>query len=287
MRMRSIIAAAAASIVSAISCMPVTTTVYLDLRHPSESGIDLAGKSVSVVYEEGTCALDSVFSVNAASSFARALEKDYYGGEELIDVFMVPSRDSVDLDFMHSLVMDTEGDVVFLLERPQWGEADAAGSVPLKIKLYSYDSMGKEDTFASYNGSTVIKGITGPSLMDEPEEAVFHSDRIGQLMSRKFLSVWKTEGCSLYYYEIVTEDWETPLEYAYGMKWKEAVDSWIKLLESTKNTEHKACAAYNIATAFYVMGDFRLSQKWLDQSDSFDANLPLSAGLRKKIADRL
>ena len=96
----------------AVSCSPQVYSLVLDVRQPSPSGLDLARKSMAIVTMETP---DSTFDRNSASAMARVLEQDYYGGEELVQMFRVPAADTVTLDLMHSLVMDTEADVVFLM----------------------------------------------------------------------------------------------------------------------------------------------------------------------------
>ena len=46
---RSILAAAFAAL-SLAACSPQTLTLSVDMRHPSKSGIDLARKTMSIVY---------------------------------------------------------------------------------------------------------------------------------------------------------------------------------------------------------------------------------------------
>ena len=96
------------------ACSPQTFTMNVDMRYPSKSGLDLSRKTMSIVYmDDGTA--DTTFSNRIASSLARTLEEEYFRGNEAVGVYKVPS-DSVTLDFMHNLVMDTGDDVVFLLD---------------------------------------------------------------------------------------------------------------------------------------------------------------------------
>ena len=83
------------------SCSPQVYTLVLDVRQPSQSGLDLARKSMAIVTMETP---DSTFDRNAASAMARVLEQDYYGGEELVRMYRVPAADSVSLDLMHSML---------------------------------------------------------------------------------------------------------------------------------------------------------------------------------------
>ena len=153
------------------ACSPQTLTLNVDMRHPSKSGIDLSRKTMSVVYMDTA---DSTFSNGVASSLARSLEEDYFAGREAIGVYKIP-EDSVSLDLMHRLVIDTGDDVVFLLGPPSFGEVALSDNVSLKepksvdsafvaqaqipynAKLFVYDSMDKQDRLQMFRGSSVLR----------------------------------------------------------------------------------------------------------------------------------
>ena len=63
------------------------------------------------------------------------------------------------------------------------------------------------------------------------------------------------------------------------------MDIWMKRLEGADPLK-RACAAYNIATACYMMGDYHLASRWLDNADKL-ADLLVSEGLRKRINARI
>jgi tetratricopeptide (TPR) repeat protein len=80
------------------------------------------------------------------------------------------------------------------------------------------------------------------------------------------------------------EKWYKALDRAEAYDWKGAMDMWISLL-STNDMLRRSCAAYNIATACYMLGEYDLAIEWLDQSDK-DNKLPYSDVLRKRINER-
>ena len=92
-------------------------------------------------------------------------------------------------------------------------------------------------------------------------------------------SEWKREQYSLYYFE--SDEWYTALEKAEALQWKAAMDIWMGQLESG-NVLKRACAAYNLSTACYMLGDYNLASEWLDLADK-EADLLTSEGLRKRI----
>ena len=290
------------------ACSPQTLTLSVDMRHPSKSGIDLSRKSMSIVYmDDGTA--DSTFSNGVASSLARSLEEDYFAGREAIGVYKIPA-DSVSLDLMHRLVMDTGDDVVFLLGPPAFGEVAlsenaavknsvsvdsafvAQAQVPYNARLFVYDSMDKQDRLQLVRGSSILRtqvfsnGVTAPEFLKEKalEAKDLGADLVGKQISNRFVPTWKTEGYTLYYFEGWDEDWIEAISLAYDMNWKAAADIWMKKVNENSYTK-RACACYNTAWAFYMMGDLNLATKWLDRADQLGTP-SLSPGLRKRIEAR-
>ena len=304
---RASILVAAALLMAA--CSPQVYPLYLDVRQPSSSGLDLSRKNLSIVYMDSNSPADSTFDRSAASSMARNLEADYFGGKEVIGLYHIP-KDSVTLDLMHSLVMDTGGDVVFLLSsdlgepaletnRPVSGatSADSAfvcpAAVPISTVLKVYDSMGK-DEIHNFHGSAVLRptvfnnglsseeGLKALALKSLSDKA----DMVGKRISTRFLSGWKTEGFSFYYYDGIGSDaWLDPLQKAADGSFAEAIKGWTPLTQ-TGTPIKKACAAYNIAMAFYLLENDSMATRWLEYADSQE-NLSLSAGLHKRLDSRL
>ena len=290
------------------ACSPQTLTLNVDMRHPSKSGIDLGRKTMSVVYmDDGV--QDTDFSNGVASSLARSLEEDYFAGREAIGVYKIPA-DSVSLDLMHRLVIDTGDDVVFLLGPPAFGEVSLSENVsvrqpknvdsayvsqaqiPYNAKLFVYDSMDKQDRLQIFRGSSILRtqvynnGVTAKEYLKAQalKNKADGADLVGKQISNRFVPTWKTEGYSLYYFEGWDEDWVNAAILAYDMNWKKAADIWMKKVGDNSYTK-RACACYNTALAFYMMGDLNLATKWLDRADQYGTP-DLSPGLRKRIEAR-
>ena len=288
------------------ACSPQTLTLNVDMRHPSKSGIDLGRKTMSVVYMDSA---DSTFSNGVASSLARSLEEDYFAGREAIGVYKIPA-DSVSLDLMHRLVIDTGDDVVFLLGPPTFGEVSlsenvsrsapknvdsafvAQAQIPYSARLFVYDSMDKQDRLQMFRGNSILRtqvynnGVTAKDFLKEQalKNKDAGADLVGRQISNRFVPTWKTEGYSLYYYDGWDEDWVLAATQAYEMNWKKAADIWMKKVNENSYTK-RACACYNTALAFYMMGDLNLATKWLDRADQYGTP-SLSPGLRKRIETR-
>ena len=291
------------------SCAPQAFTMNVEMRHPSKSGIDLAGKSISVVYLDDLSGKDSVFCEYLANGFASELEKDYFNGKSLINIYKMTkdmAGDYASRDTLRNLVMDTNTDVVFLFDSPEFGKIEfsdkkAAGDLdkadsnkvisakfPLKIRLYAYDSMNKVDSVQVYKGSTIAdqtvsfhKKATESDIQTGVwKEIASTGENTGRRSAYNFLSTWKNEQFTIIYYES-PEAWNRGAQAAYEFRWKDAITAWMEVL-NTNNIEKRACAEYNIATACYMLGDLDLATKWLDMSDK-DNKIALSKGLRARI----
>ncbi|MBO6096725.1 MAG: hypothetical protein J6P56_05350 [Bacteroidales bacterium] len=271
---RAIIAIAAALLLAA--CSPQVYPLYLEVRQPSSSGFNLNRKSMSIVYMEGNNNLDSLFERRAASAMARSLEEDYFDGEEVVGLYSVPSLDTVTVENMRSLVMDTDKDVVFLLSTqmdvPQ--DTTVAMSIPLKARMYVYDSMG-EDKVRSFKGSSVMN----VARMQDLEEK---ADDVGKTISGRFLSGWKTESFSYYFFDdFSVDEWVEGIQFANDGAFAKSADVWMTLVKKGNNIK-RACAAYNLAMTFYLMEDYEMSAKWLALAEKME-DLALAPGLRTRL----
>ena len=252
----------------AVACSPQIVTLQVEMRYPSKSGLELSGKTMAVVCMD---AADTVINTGLSSGLADALEETYFEGEEIIPVYRIPV-DSVSLEKMHSLVMDTGMDVIFLFDAPELGDT-LRNEVPLTVRMYVYDSMEKADSLRRYAGNAAIE-----------RDFAVNAEKMGKQISRRFTPTWKPENYHLYYYEWGS-DWSEALEYASQHKWEEAIELWMKRLDE-RNPMYSACASYNIAVGYYMLGNPALALKWLDQCEKLDPTQH-NATLRRRIEERL
>ena len=309
--MRSFIALSLTAALMLVSCGPSKHAVHVEMRHPSKTGVSLAGKNVAVVYLEGDNAVSSEFCESMADGFAYTLEQDYGPGTQM-SIFRMRSLEGADYskkDSLFNILMDTGTDVVFLFDTVRFGTMTVGGpsrvsypsspdssfvsngNIPYTMKLYCYDGMNKEDRVQAFSGtamaipevysngkddSTVATSKAWKSLGIEGWDA-------GVKIADSFKSQWKHEQYSIIYYE--GEKWYAALEKAEQYDWKGAIDIWMDLL-STNDLMKRACAEYNISVACYMLGDYALAKEWLDLSDK-ENKLPLSDALRKRIDARM
>lgn len=293
------------------ACGPSRHIVHVEMRHPSRSGMDMAGKSVSVVFLEVDDSVSNSLLRGMADGFAHSLERDYGTGEGSIGVYKVrktPGAVFSDKDSLVNLILDTGSDVVFLFDTLKTGtlsmggpesvvspsSADSSfistGTLPFTVRLYGYDSMDKNDKVYSFGGSSiasphaysdgkqtdaVLKRRAEESLPDVGFEA-------GKILSASFMPQWKHEQYSIVYFD--SQPWYKAVDYAERYYWKEAMDIWLGLLD-TNDLLKRSCAAYNIAVSCFMLGDYELASQWLERSDA-DNELAWSASLRKRIDAR-
>lgn len=309
--MRSFIALSLTAALMLVSCGPSKHAVHVEMRHPSKTGVSLAGKNVAVVYLEGDNAVSSEFCESMADGFAYTLEQDYGPGTQM-SIFRMRSLKGADYskkDSLFNILMDTGTDVVFLFDTVRFGTMTVGGpsrvsypsspdssfvsngNIPYTMKLYCYDGMNKEDRVQAFGGTAIARPEVYSSGKDDSTVATSKAWKslgiegwdAGVKIADSFKSQWKHEQYSIIYYE--GEKWYAALEKAEQYDWKGAIDIWMDLL-STNDLMKRACAEYNISVACYMLGDYALAKEWLDLSDK-ENKLPLSDALRKRIDARM
>ena len=256
----------------AVACTPMVFDMYLEVREASVSGYDLAGKSIGVVSMDASSPEDSSFTAAVANAFATRLDKEYFGSEGKVQLFAAPQTDSVSLETMHSLVMDTEQDVIFLVGSSLGLPTADTGVTMVNVSLNVYDSMGKDS----------VGSFSGHSLFKDPEGSV---GTIASRMSTRFMSQWKRTLFTFYYFDSGDFSvWDKALEKVQEGDIPSAVKLWGTIASKGKGIR-AACASYNIAQSFYLLGDYDLATRWLDKAEQME-NVELAPTLRRKIAEK-
>lgn len=295
----------------AVSCGPSRHSIHVEMRHPSKSGIEFAGKNVAVVYLENDNPYSNGLAEGISDGLAYSLEQDYGTGSGSIGVYrmrVISGGSYSSRDTLINLLLDTGSDVVFMMDTLATGAFTmggptsvaspssrdssyiSTGSLPFTMKLYCYDAMDKEDKVYTFSGSSVAVPFAysdGTASLDSIQERAIASlpelgFEAGMTLSSTFKAQWKHEQYSIVYFD--SPQWLKALDYAEAYEWKMAIDVWINLLD-TNDMLKRSCAAYNLAVATYMLGDYDLASEWLDRSDD-DNKLPLSDALRKRINDR-
>lgn len=310
--MKKILIAVASSCILALSCAPMKHAVHVEMRHPSKSGIDLAGKDISVVYLESDNENANKFSQGMADGFAYTIEQDYGYPDGSIGIYrmrMSEGGNYASKDSLFNILMDTGVDMVFMFDTVRLGTIVIGGStrvpsasspdsafvcratLPYTMKLYCFDGMDKAEKVRSFGGTSVAKPdvysdgkTSGTQLMNKTMKNIDAAGwDAGLLVAESFKSQWKHEQYSIVYYE--NQTWYNALEKAENYDWKGAMDIWMELLD-TRDMMKRSCAEFDISVACYMLGDYNLAIQWLDRSDA-DNKLPISDAMRKRIEQRM
>lgn len=276
-------AALSAMLGTVISCGPSAYLLDIETRQPSVTGVELIGKTISVVYLDDGVPADSLFAAGMSSAFVSRLEKEYFAGDSLISMYCLDKQEGAgyqDKSRMLGLLMDTGSDVVFLFDSPSFSGGntsahdggDIAGKVPFSVKLYVYDSMDKRDTVLQFSGSSIA------DMADLKATAI----SVGNASGGKFTPMWKAEEIPFFLYD--SQKWYETYFHVQDYEWRKAMDIWMDMLD-TGNLEKRACIEYNIAAACYLMGQYDLAREWLEMSEGH-FHLPYTAGLMSRIEDK-
>jgi hypothetical protein len=246
-----------------------------------------------------------------ADGFAYALEQDYGTGEGSIGVYRMRAQKASKYssrDSLLNLLVDTGSDVVFLFDTLKLGTmtiggaskvASAAspdssylnvGDVSFSMAMYAFDAMDDTEQVHTFTGTSNANphaysdgSLSSTELFRRAQAGMLEEGwQAGRQVAASFKSEWKHEQYSIVYFD--NEKWYKALDRAEAYDWKGAMDMWMTLL-STNDMLRRSCAAYNIATACYMLGEYDLAVEWLDQSDK-DNKLPYSDALRKRITER-
>jgi hypothetical protein len=260
------------------SCSPSAYVLDLESRKPSESGLDLSGKSLSVIYLESPDGRDSLFNNRAADALAYGLESEYFDGSEAVKVYNLvkdASGDYASRDTASEYVMLLDSDVIMILDTPEVEENPAGRSYTAASRLYVYDSMAGEN-----DGITTLQSTASISGLDDASRAM----NVGTALLKPLRSQWKHESYTVLYFDGMGRKWIDAVLKADDMKWDEAISLWMDLVKS-KNPTVSSCARYNVALGCYMLGQYDLAMEWLDSSDSV-LPLSLNRGLRKRILEK-
>lgn len=270
--------AAALSGAAVVSCAPSAYVMQLESRKPSESGLDLSGKSLSVIYLESPDGRDSLFNNRAADALAYSLESEFFDGEESVKVYNLvkdASGDYSSRDTASQYIMLLDSDVVMIIDTPETSGTTAAGHSMVSSRMYVYDSMsGKDDDVTTLQCSS-----TASSLKDEGRAM-----NIGNALAKPLRSQWESEMFTVLYFDGLGRKWIDATLLADQLKWDEAITKWMELAQ-LKDATQSSCARYDIALGCFMLGEYDLALEWLDSSDK-TRPLSLNKGLRKRIMEK-
>lgn len=278
MKMKLFAIAAGLTLLS--SCMPQVYSLYLDVKYPSQSGLDLSGKSIGVVCLDNGSAADSSFVASFSDGLAQGLEAIFDTGYH-VDVYSLPKVEGGDYSCKDSVVMMLMAlgtDAVFVVDSPRYDEPEG-GKLPCHENVYVFDSKDKSDSVVHLRRVARIPCSDSSEVMSYSDAQYF-----GYGVTEAVKLSWKNEYMPLYYFDDLNNSWIEALSCVEQMQWQKALDIWLSMVGNS-SYEKRSCVFYNIATACYLMDNFDIALQWLDKSDSLK-KLPYSAILRERIIKR-
>jgi len=245
-------------LMSLAACGPTTQVLYLDTRHPSDSGMDLDGRSISMVYLDNGIAQDSLYMATVAENLSTKLEEYYFDSKKKIDLYSMPMSEGANYesrDTLVNLVLDTGSDVVFLL-KPE---------LPSKFALYAYDSMDSKDQVVVFQATQIEN---------------YDAAQVGKVSSLKFKPNWLTEEFQIFVYD--DDSWYQVYLHMNQCEWEQAVQILLDMYQSNDEVK-RACVAYDLAFCCYMLDKKQLALQWLDAMEAEPVTLPQPCDLRARI----
>ncbi len=258
------------------SCSPSYFTIDVEMKSPSKSGIDFNDKSIAILYANNGNELDSTFNASVSDGFAAAMEKEYFGGENIIDLYSVSGKgDYKQKDSLVNFLIETNSDIIVYFAEPEIELEQAVNKIPYSTSVHIYDAFDAEDKVHSYSFSSKLP------MRDGTKESIALAAKVdGDAAAASFKPQWHNNSFYFLYYEVgKASKWQAAAYAVADYRWKDAIEIWLTLLD-TNDLLRKSCAEYNIAAACCILGQKDLAREWLDKSDA-DQKLSVSAELRK------
>lgn len=229
-----------------VSCGLTYETLSVQLMKPSTSSLDFRNKTMSVfmVYRNSQ---DSTMCCSALTSFVEKMSEEYSKPVTLFSMQYDSSAVYSERDTLAQLITLANTDVVFLA--CPISDYNFVEGV-LEYNILIYDSLHKEDKVYS---------------MPHVKVSALNPSATSNLLMLNFGPSWKGANFRILYFE-GKSDWKDALDQAIVGNWTAAVDNWISILSSSTSLDYRMAAEYNIAVGCYLLNDYPLAQKWLDQA---------------------
>ncbi|MEJ1729737.1 DUF6340 family protein [Escherichia coli] len=267
------------------ACGPMINIMEVDVRLPATRPLNILGRNMAVFTPQydSVSMTDSVLLNRFAQAFADGIASQallpkgsvplfsHYCGSEPLGTLDQP-------DYVHRLALETGTDLLFMVDSVTIGGFQAKDLyliVPLLSVVRVYDTeqvrfiqyIPIRDTVAwefwIQNDQETIP-IPKNAFVDLQKAAVY----LGERTARSFVDQWETQDRVVFVYD--KRVWNKAYDHALAFEWDKAMDIWLELLEGP-NVKEIACAAFNLALACEMQGNFELAGKWLELSQkTFD-----------------
>ncbi len=257
---RGFLIAVVAAVAAVCSCSPVSYVLELERRSESSCGLDLSGKSISLIYLESENGCDSLFNNRLSDILSMSLEDSFFDGARGVDVYNLvkdPAGDYASIDTASAYVMLLDSDVILLLDTPALSDTLASGNIRALSTLYVYDSMAGSDEVISLQCKSTVSSL----------EDISRAVSIGSYLSAPLVSQWRKDYFEVLYFNDIDTSWFEAVEFAHNLEWEKAMEIWIEKSRSSSITKAGA-AQYNMALACFLNGQSELAKEWLELAES-------------------
>ena len=263
-----------AAALAVMSCSPQAYRLLCDTQYPGLAGLTLGGKTMAIVYLATGSETDSL-AVSISDGLAQGLEATYFDSRKEVPVYRIekdPAGDYSSRDSLVNYLVDVNSDVLFILDAPRL--AQEADSLICYSDLYAYDSMKRRN-----------EGVVRLTSRDPlTQGALLHSDAqyVGYKYASYFAKDLRKEYFSIIYYDDMDPEWVEAVYECLEGRWEAAMEIWMTLLETKRDEQKLACAAYDMALGCYMVEEYELALEWIERSESY-CPLSLTAGLKSRI----
>lgn len=272
------------------ACGPLINIMEVDVRLPATRPLNILGREMAVFTPQydSVSVTDSVLLYKFAQSLADALSSEaylstgsvpvfsHYTGSEALGTLEQP-------DYVHRLALETGTNMVFMVDSVEIGGfftrevSRVEDDYKLQYLMAPFTSVvrvfdAEKVQFIKYIPlrDTVAWEVWIPSESEKiaiPATAFQDLQRASEYFAKElaatFMDQWETQDRVIFVYN--KRDWNLAYDHALAFAWDESMKIWLDLVKGT-NAKEVACAAFNLALACEMQGNFELAQKWLDLS---------------------
>lgn len=263
-----------------VSCSPIPYYLNVDMKKPSEHGVSIENKNIAVVTAMAKGGRDSLLLSAIAFGAAEKIEEEKGLGRGVVPVFTVYSdelnvNDEVGLSI---IAVDSNVDLLMVIDSLSVGsyfvrvdrtvqEVQKDVMLPFKVNYKVFNLSSFSYPVKVSLSDTIISTVIGANVSDIKAVAKANQmsnelfKRVGASISSTLFPQWEEQSRMVIYYN--NDNWEKALDYARDFRWVEARNIWIEEAKSP-SPQKSACAAFNIALACEMLGEYGLARKWLD-----------------------
>ena len=260
------------------SCAPMPYYFNVDIRNQSELDYNINGKKVALFSVMPKGDKDSISATAIAIGAAKKIEEDNGYTKGTIPVYSLFSEET-DLSSYASIfkiAQGTSSDVLLFVKDLKLSSFSVESPsltgqlviLPFDAKYYIFD---KNKIKAIYN-SEPTDSLIWSIISDAPVGVSLAINKAKTTLNKMFIDVgaefasqvstqWIPQERMLVLFD--SSKWMKARDLAMDFKWEEAMDIWMAEVKSS-DVRKSAAAAYNIALACDILGDYDIADKWLD-----------------------